>query len=487
MDGEEKRKLRVFLNYASEDREAVLKLYQRLVAAGIEAWLDIEKLLPGQKWRLKIDEAIASSDAVIVCISKHSITKEGYVQKEIKDALEKLAEKPDDAIYLIPAKIEECEVPARLSELQWVDLFDEKSFDRLIQALRLRAERVNASLPVTNESAGTFTKPSSPPQVDDGRRTPIVFLGLTAVALIIISVIISSFVQHWLTAAPASPPADSPSPVSVLSPTLTMILPHPTSTPTLTFTPPPASTPTLTPTSTALPDRMVDEKGVAMALIPAGELTMGNNKGLSPEKPEHLVFLSAYYIDVYEVTNASYAACQTDGACPPPTSNRSRTFFRYYSDPAFANFPVVYVNWEMAQAYCSWRMARLPTEAEWEKAARGADQRLFPNGAGMSCTLANYCRGDTTPAGRYQESPSPYGLYDMAGNVAEWVADWYSAGYYGASSPENPTGPAAGQLRVVRGGSFNSSAHTELQTTARAALRPDSALDYVGFRCVREP
>lgn len=224
-----------------------------------------------------------------------------------------------------------------------------------------------------------------------------------------------------------------------------------------------------------------------MALIPAGEFTMGNNKGLSPEKPEHRVFLRDYYIDVFEVTNASYSACVAAGVCQKPVNGRSRTVSSYYSDPDLANFPVVYVTWDMTQAYCSWRVARLPTEAEWEKAARGTDQRLFPTGAGISCMRANYCREDTTEVGRYKESPGPYGLFDMAGNVAEWVADWYSAGYYSASLPENPIGPSTGQLRVVRGGSFASVANSEIQTTARAAQKPDVALDYLGFRCARDP
>ncbi len=243
----------------------------------------------------------------------------------------------------------------------------------------------------------------------------------------------------------------------------------------------------MTPTPTPLPDRLVDEREIPMILIPAGEFKMGNNAGLSPERPEHHVFLDSFYLDVYEVTNASYAACVAAGNCQEPVSRRSRTVSNYYADPDLGNFPVVYVTWEMAQTYCGWRAGRLPTEAEWEKAARGADQRLFPTGAGVSCTLANYCKNDTTEVGRYQEPPGPFGLFDLAGNVAEWVADWYSAGYYSASTLENPTGPATGQLRVVRGGSFESATNHDLQTSARAALKPDSALDYLGFRCAREP
>ncbi len=221
MSQEQKRKLRVFLNYASEDREAVMKLYQRLVASGVEPWLDIAELLPGQKWQLKIDEAIASSDAVIVCISKRSITKEGYVQKEIKDALGKLEEKPDDAIYLIPAKIEECEVPGRLSELQWVNLFDENSFEKLIQALCLRAERVNAFPPTLCKTTASFPKPSNPPKAEQRWPYRLAPVGFLVAVVILLGTLIFPLAQRWLTKTPGNQPTNSPAPVSVLSPNQT--------------------------------------------------------------------------------------------------------------------------------------------------------------------------------------------------------------------------------------------------------------------------
>jgi hypothetical protein len=133
------RLLRVFLCHARSDKPVVRKLYQRLCAEGIDAWLDEEKLLPGQEWQLEIPKAVRISDVVIVCLSRNSISKFGYVQKEIKFALDVADEQPEGTIYLIPLKLEECSVPDRLSRWQWVDYYEERGWDRLIRALRTRA------------------------------------------------------------------------------------------------------------------------------------------------------------------------------------------------------------------------------------------------------------------------------------------------------------------------------------------------------------
>lgn len=134
------RSLRVFLCHASGDKPAVRELYQRLRADGIDAWLDEENLLPGQDWQRAIPKAVRESDAVIVCLSRSSITKAGYVQKEIKFALDVADEKPEDAIFLIPLKLEECDVPERLSRWQWVNLFSPSGCEKLIRALRAHAD-----------------------------------------------------------------------------------------------------------------------------------------------------------------------------------------------------------------------------------------------------------------------------------------------------------------------------------------------------------
>jgi hypothetical protein len=142
MANETKRPLKVFLCHASADKPAVRALYQRLVRDGVDAWLDKEKLLPGQDWRLEIPRAVQESDVVVVCLSNNSITKEGYVQKEIKFALDKASEKPEGTIFLIPARLEECNVPSQLGLWQWVDLFESDGYEWLMRSLRLRADKL---------------------------------------------------------------------------------------------------------------------------------------------------------------------------------------------------------------------------------------------------------------------------------------------------------------------------------------------------------
>jgi hypothetical protein len=143
---ESKRPLKLFLCHASADKPAVRDLYKRLTADGVDAWLDAEKLLPGENWQVEIPRAIRNSDIVVVCLSGKSVNKEGYVQKEIKFALDIADEKPEGTIFIIPARLEECDTPDRLSMYQWVDLFEDNGYDRLVRALKLRAEKIGAVL-----------------------------------------------------------------------------------------------------------------------------------------------------------------------------------------------------------------------------------------------------------------------------------------------------------------------------------------------------
>jgi formylglycine-generating enzyme required for sulfatase activity len=203
------------------------------------------------------------------------------------------------------------------------------------------------------------------------------------------------------------------------------------------------------------------------------------------------VNLDAYDIDKYEVTNARYKACVDGGGCTAPGYSSSNTRPSYYGYAAYDNYPVIYVDWNQATAFCAWEGKRLPTEAEWEKAARGSSNtHIYPWGdEHPACTLGNfavngYCVGDTSQVGSYPSGASPYGALDMAGNVWEWVSDWYQADYYSSQmSWSNPSGPTSGTYKVLRGGAWLND-----WGFSRVSLRlwylPPGRSDLLGFRCV---
>ena len=269
---------------------------------------------------------------------------------------------------------------------------------------------------------------------------------------------------------------------------------QPTATTTPTPRPSPTPRPTRTPTITPTPQpragdiRVVDRGGVKVeqVYVPAGSFMMGSEDGFDDEKPVHEVTLDAFWIDRTEVTNGQYAACVADGACRPPESNVSYTRLSYYDNPDYADYPVIYVSWEDARNFAAWAGGRLPTEAEWEYAARGPQSVEYPWGNETpTCDLLNFdrCVGDTTQVGSYPDGASWVGGLDMAGNVWEWVNDWYDGDYYGRSPGENPTGPETGESRTLRGGSWNHGVQN-----SRAAHRnynnPHLRNLHVGFRVV---
>lgn len=220
--------------------------------------------------------------------------------------------------------------------------------------------------------------------------------------------------------------------------------------------------------------------GSILAAVPGGPFLMGNNNmGDTPEKE---VTLGDFWIYSSEVTNAQFALCVSTGQCAPPDPEKNPEFSNY----RFVNLPVVGVNYEQAANYCEFVHGRLPTEAEWEKAARGPDGNVFPWGdAAPTCDLLNFnfCKGKTQNIASYPDGVSFYGVFDMAGNVREWAADWYSPSYYKDGPSEDPLGPDLGEKRVVRSTSFADGADASA-AAHRFSLKPIESLPDLGFRCV---
>jgi formylglycine-generating enzyme required for sulfatase activity len=301
--------------------------------------------------------------------------------------------------------------------------------------------------------------------------------------------------------------------------------PQPEPTPGATDVPPAAATaiPTATPLPTETPGpgstRTRPADGMAIVYVPAGEFLMGSTDAdpdaADNEKPQHTVYLDAFWMDRTEVTVAQFRAFVQ------ATGYRTLAEQRGYADAwvesaaawqtvtgadwqhpfgpessAEDSHPVVQVSWDDAAAYCTWAGGSLPSEGQWEKAARGTDGRIYPWGDGFDGTSVNFCdmhcqRASTyddgyqfaAPVGSYPAGASPYGMLDMAGNVWEWTADRYAANYYAHSPAENPGGPETGRYRVLRGGSWNHS-RDGMRTAFRLDSAPTNVVDNFGFRCV---
>lgn len=230
-----------------------------------------------------------------------------------------------------------------------------------------------------------------------------------------------------------------------------------------------------------------------MIEVPAGPFTMGcagppDDQLCYPDEQQHEVTVSAFELDRREVTQQAYALCVADGACPEPAS--------IYHDPlAHPNWPAVAIDFPMASAYCEWLGKRLPTEAEWEKAARGgSDLRVYPWGntvpvCGVHAVYASGdCTADPAPVGSLPAGMGPYGHDDLAGNVWEWVNDWYDSAYYEMSPSDDPQGPASGTQKILRGGGFQSGDARFLRVSNRNNVLPDDTSARApthGVRCAR--
>jgi len=394
------RKLRVFLCHASQDKPVVRELYQRLLAEGwIDPWLDEEKLLPGQDWDLEIEKAVEATDAVIVCLSNNSVTKEGYVQKELRGVVDKAEEKPEGTIFIFPARLDNCLIPHKIKNWQYTDYFPADArpdaFERLLKSLEARA----LSLDIYYDKSLAHEK-----FTPAGHQ--IFLFGK------------SEFVK-----------------------------------------------------------------------VSAGEFLMGSNDddkyADDNEKPQHKFNISYdYWVGRFPVTNSQFAFF-------------SKRTGRAFDFPAGANlYPVWMVRWHDSQEYIHWLnlnyymdlpkgyMFRLPSEAEWEKAARGTNGQIYPWGNEFNSNNCNSIMSDKkpTPIGTYSpRGDSPYGAADMAGNVWEWTRSIFSFYPYKTRYEDEKVG---GDGYVLRGGACNCS-----QEKLRTAYRNYESSYYVaiGFRVAIVP
>lgn len=437
----------------------------------------------------------------------HADTPMAVMLKHLSEPL------PSPRIFVpsLPSEIEEIIVKALAKDPQ--DRY--QNMEEMIAAF----EQVLTLAPVLNQSRPTLSTQSKSPKIPPQnlpelkpqtrrQKSPWLWIGLGAVGMLALIFFGVRFarganlrIQHATQTAQAMVVPSNTHEVIVLLPSAT-IEPLPVTVTSTSF-----SSPTPEPTPGIGSTQISPLDGMVMVYVPGGEFLMGaadwDDQALDDERPQHLLYLDAYWIDKTEVTNAMYARCVQAEACNPPVNTGSSTRASYFNDLAFEHYPVVYVSWIDASAYCAWAGRRLPSEAEWEKAARGADGRLYAWGnQSVSGGLLNFCDkncpkdwrlvdiddgfADTAPVGNYPAGASPYGALDMAGNVWEWVADWYAADYYAQSSMENPLGPASGDKRVLRGGSWDDDlAH--VRVTVRYSLDPNEGFGYFGFRCALSP
>ena len=412
------RKLKVFLCHAAQDKPVVRALYARLLAEGwIDPWLDEEKLYPGQDWDMEIEKAVEETHTVIVCLSNNAVTKEGYIQRELRLVLNMADYKPEGTLFIIPIRVDECPLPRRLKMWHYVDFYPAErgdwAYERLLVSLHTRAEKLGI---------GT-TKPAAPAQTQAAR--------------------------------PLNPP----------------VVLHQKEKP------------------AASPDRLMIGE-MEFCRIPAGTFLMGSadsdKQAFKNEKPQHTLDIPYdYWMARFPVTNAQYAAYLGDKQHPVKDWAQKR------------DHPVTHVSWEDAMRYCRWLneqfqeqlpadlLLRLPSEAEWEKAAHGADGRLYPWGNQFDphkCNTREGGKNGTTPVGAYSpQGDSPYGCAEMSGNVWEWTHSLRKP--YPYQPRDGREDEQAAGRRVLRGGSFLYYARV-----ARCAYRDDGPFDlfgdYNGFRVV---
>lgn len=437
----EPRQLKVFLCHSSSDKPVVRDLYQKLSAEGwIDPWLDEEKLYPGQDWNLEIEKAVEAADAILVCLSNHSITKEGYVQRELRIVLDYADYKPEGTLYIIPVRLEECEPPRRLRPWQYANYFPkedrDKAYQRLLVSLRMRA---------TGLGIETAKPQKTPAQAKEIVREPEQVETTKGVTR-------SGVGRELAPEGGAIPPHARPS-----------------------------------------REGAIIIGGMEFMLVPKGKFLMGSkddDKDASDdEKPQHRVEIPYdYWLARFTVTNEQYNTFIKASGGQHPVSDWEKK----------KDHPVVNVSWQDAMKYVKWLntgldspqtglVFRLPAEDEWEKAARGVYGNIYPWGNDFDesrCISRESGKMDTVPVGALPNGASPYGCEQMSGNVWEWTHSLLEN--YPCRANDGREAETGSGGRACRGGGFlNDRRH--VRAASRGLGYPDFRDDDLGLRVVLAP
>jgi formylglycine-generating enzyme required for sulfatase activity len=446
-----------FISYTHEDSHFVTRLARRLRARGVKVWLDQWDIAPEAEWDVAIERAVQRCACLMVILSPAAVNS-WVVRQQFT-----WAEQNGTQILLV--LYEACDLPAPLQDLPLINFVEQRYNLALSQLLHHYFPDQEVQ-----DDMGTKLK-SRLINLDWSwwhRLRPLLWPGWLGPALLL-AILVMWAMFFW-----SGDRAEFAQPVAAEA--LSIV------TATRTPTPPP-------------PTRVRPTDEQVMVYVPAGEFFMGSpvDDPLADEDewPRHAVYVDGFWMDRTEITNQQYHLCVEAKGCEP-ASYQSSNF-------AGAQLPVVGVDWFQAAAYCEWTGARLPSEAEWEKAARGLDGRVYPWGFQFEGDRLNYCDQNciqdwkdsdvddgykyTAPVGSYPTGASPYGVLDLSGNVWEWTADWYAADYYTQTPYRNPTGPASGQQRVIRGGAWHYTGRS-LRSVNRHKDTPIFRYDKTGFRCV---